>query len=358
MRSTIATIRTFLPLGSENPYMRMLSRNLADIGVDVKPLVSHLPADWLTANRSHAGAILHLHWPSYSYTASDYQETSNLIDRWGQNLRRAIDMGYRIVWTAHNLHPHDAPHPDLQKRGRQLLLNASSAVIAHTTSAFRSLQEVYGALNVPVTIIPHGNYIASYPQPLAACAARSRLRLPQQAFVYLFFGLIRPYKGLSNLVTAFTDMHSNDSILLIAGRPRTDTDKHLLLEMINQNRSIFVYPMHIPDAAVPVFFGAADVVVLPYAESTTSGVSRLSHSQGKPVVAPKLGPFPEMVPSYTGWLYDPGIPGNLSKVLARCRSEDLVAMGEHCLEFAASFHWREIATATKVVYQNVLASKQ
>ena len=71
-----------------------------------------------------------------------------------------------------------------------------------------------------VAVIPHGNYLGLF---TPTCATRDELRgamaIPGDAYVFLAFGQVRPYKRLPDLVTAFTALRGDDVRLLIVGKP-------------------------------------------------------------------------------------------------------------------------------------------
>jgi len=338
-----------------NLYIRLLATSLSRIGVEVQSMPTHLTADWLTKNRDDSGGqILHFHWPSYSYTVGDREQTRQLVDSWIGLLKLARTLDYKIVWTAHNLYPHDALHLDLQCKAREHLIRGSSAVIVHTNAALREITSTFPELQPFTVVIPHGHYMGCYSRYHSSSDARVRLGVPKDSFIYLSFGHIRPYKGIPSLLTTFSEAKLDDSVLLIAGQPWTATIGRDLLTETRSLDHVYLHPFFVPDDEVPIYFAAANVVVLAYSEALTSGVSVLAHSLGKPVIAPAIGGLLEMVPPGTGWLYDPYDSNGLRDALRLCQNADQAVTSESCIEFARSLDWHTIALATRELYLTIL----
>lgn len=139
-----------------------------------------------------------------------------------------------------------------------------------------------------VTRMPHPLY-DHFGAPMATVEARRELGLPADARVLLFFGLIRDYKGLDLLIDA-VGLLDRRYHLVIAGEPYGDFSGYRKqIEASSMRENIHVHARFIGDKEVPVFFGAADAVVLPYRSATQSGITAIAHHFGVPVVATDVG---------------------------------------------------------------------
>lgn len=347
-------VRAFMTMDRPQSYIGLLAKSLSENGVDLQQMPFRLSRDWLIKNQTDSGSILHFHWPQYSYSSDDRQVTEELINTWLENLHLATTIGYRIVWTAHTLYPHDSPHIDLQHKAREGLIELCSAVIVHTNNAVSEIQRTFNTSKLLLAVIPHGHYIDCYSQYSSFREARVKLGIPSNTFVYLFFGSIRLHKGLKILLDEFHEAKIENSTLLLAGRPLTAQIGRDLMVATRRMKSVYCHPFYIPDSEVPIYFGAADVVVLPYSKSSTSGVAVLAHSLGKPVIAPSIGGFPEMVPSGTGWLYDPNAESGLRAALREPLGMDRSLVNKQCVNFAQTLNWSRIASATSTLYSGLL----
>src|ERR1051325_2198222 len=159
---------------------------------------------WLLANVK-TGDILHIHWPSFLY----YDPSSS----W--NKLRALARffvlyglvrlrGGRVVWTAHNLYPHDGGR-DEWSHGlvRRFIAWSADLIIAHGPSAKAALQSEFGAAEDKIVEVPHGNWIGYHPHTVTKDVARHALGIPMSAYVYAIVGACRPYKNLEGLIAAF-----------------------------------------------------------------------------------------------------------------------------------------------------------
>jgi beta-1,4-mannosyltransferase len=347
--------RVFMVPSAGNPYVETLTAHLSRLGVDVLAMPQPLTRQWLEANRFEPRSILHFHWPSYSYTAQTRSQTADLIDDWLRNIEFARKIGYCLVWTVHNLYPHDCHDLDLQHRARCGLIRNCSAIIGHCRNALAEVERTFGATNLVTSVIPHGNYIGTYGEPFSADEAREILGMPQHAFLFLFFGLIRPYKGIEALIAGMGDRSNLAVELLIAGRPCSTSYARQLIAATHLKEHVHFHPFYIPCTEVPVYFGAANAVVLPYSDVLSSGATILAHSMARPVIAPAIGCLPEMVPPGTGWLYDPRDAAGLRDAMQHALVADRIETGKRCLSFAEAFTWDAVAAATRCVYARAAA---
>ena len=142
-------------------------------------------------------------------------------------------------------------------------------------------------------VIPHGHYRRAYGVALPSEEARRRLDLTGDTRVALFFGDLRPYKGLETLLTAWQKLSPRGAVLLIVGQPHDVEYTAKLRQMAEGLPGVRIVDRFIPPDEVPLYFSAADAVVLPFRAVQTSGSVILAMSYGRPVIAPRLGDVPE-----------------------------------------------------------------
>jgi len=115
----------------------------------------------------------------------------------------------------------------------------------------------------------------------------------------LFFGLIRKYKGLDTLITAFAQQQIDKSKihLLIAGEFYDDKQLYLdLIKKYKMDNFIHIVDKFIPDNEVADYFSAADMVVQPYKTATQSGVTQIAYHFNTPMLVTDVGGLKEMIP--------------------------------------------------------------
>ncbi len=204
-----------------------------------------------------------------------------------------------------------------------------------------------------VFTIPHGNYIGVYPNHVSRDEARTRLGIPSDPFVYLFIGQVRPYKGLDNLIQAFLKLDESATMLIIAGQANDAGYAQSIRAQANGRANIMFFPDYIPDKDLQCFFNSADVCVLPYRRATTSGAALLDFSFAKPIIAPAIGPFPDLVTPDRGVLFN--TDADLIDALRQARSLDPESAASATLTFAETRNWSTIGAQHAAMYRSIYA---
>ena len=340
-----------------SPYLDQLYAPMAELGVDVRRGRPRYELPALLLGRGPR--ILHLHFfdeltqrPSRTATAA----RSLLFLALLALLRRR---GVGLVWTAHNLEPHELHHPAWGSLVYRLVARWSDAVIAHSQAARELLEARYGSLPRCV-MIPHGSYIGLYGPPRDRAASRVALGLPPNGPVLLNFGTLRPYKNIEQLIDVFATLPQDArGTLLIAGAAKSQTYAAELCRRAAVVPGVELRATYIPDEDLPTYFAAADLVVLPYRTLLTSGILLWALSYARPVVAPAFGPVCELVQEgQTGFLFAPGDDDSLRAALTRALAHpDLPVLGTAGLALAQEFSWPKIAARTAHVYRDVAGKR-
>src|SRR3954453_11506690 len=213
------------------------------------------------------------------------------------------------VLTAHDVIPRE-PRPG-QIAATRRLVHRMGAVVVHSDHGADRLQSELGLDRNRIHVIPHGAFdhyrrIAD-PKPLPDELAR--VECP----VILFFGLLRPYKGIDVLLEAFREVEGAE--LWIVGMPRMPVEPLRELAATAPGTVRFV-PRFVTDDEIPAYFERADVVVLPYREIDQSGVLYTALAFGKPLVLSSVGGFTEVGESHgAARLVPPGDPNALAGAL-------------------------------------------
>ena len=175
----------------------------------------------------------------------------------------------------------------------------SDLILTHNQFSKAEITFNFPYLANKIEIIPHGNYTPFISIEENQKITRTKLNIPQEKKVLLFFGMIKSVKGLDVLLKAMPEIiKSNPNILLlIAGKPwRDDFSKY---EDLINNLKIRKYCQleikFIDHKDVSSFYSASDIVVLPYRKIYQSGVLMMSLSYKKPVVVSDLPSFKEVV---------------------------------------------------------------
>jgi glycosyltransferase involved in cell wall biosynthesis len=198
------------------------------------------------------------------------------------------------VLTAHDLLPRGAG--ERRRRAAARLFEAMDAVVVHSEFGKARLTEM-GLSPERVHVIPHGAF--EHLARLPAGAAIDPEMDPEAGDlegrpVALFFGLVRPYKGVDVLIEAFASAPP-DAVLLVVGRALMPLEplRRRARELGLGDRVRFV-PRYVSDEQLASYFRRADIVVLPYREIEQSGVLFTALAFGSPIVASAVGGFVEV----------------------------------------------------------------
>jgi D-inositol-3-phosphate glycosyltransferase len=268
--------------------------------------------------------------------------------------------GWNVVYTVHDARPLPGTTPRVLAQSYSRLPDMADAVVVHSESARASVLEM-GAKPTRLHVIPPASPFAPDSRPQSRTAARRALGLEPDLQVVLFFGFLKPYKGLPVLLRSLPVLKRNvrSAKLLIAGEvmePRSRYER--LTAELGISREVDWRPGFVPTAEVGTFFSAADVVALPYLDASSSGVLLAAYSCRRPVVVSAVGGLPELVvPGETGLIVPPGdslaLAGALSELL--CNPQLAERMGEKAFKLSQErFTWPGIARRLDALYSELL----
>ena len=335
-------------------YVALLSRALEAQGVRSAP-----PADSLwRLGRGRSVDVVHLHWLEF-VAPSDGRPVTGLLRTLVRQARLAGGIawlrlrGIKVVWTVHNLAPHEPVRPRLERLLGRVVSRLADRVIAHSGYARSRIQDRWGRAT-PVAVIPHPNYTGVFPaddRPRAEI--RRSMGLPEDAFVFLAFGQVRPYKRLPELVEAFTMLDGAGLRLVIAGKPVVASEAERLRQAAAADARVVLDLRQIPDADVAGLHRAADAGVLAYRDVFSSGALMLALSQGLPVVVPDEGTAREIAGEDASESYP---PGGLAAALHRMRASDAQAGTVAALAVAERYGWSRAGAETAALYHALVAT--
>ncbi|RUQ84431.1 glycosyl transferase [Labedella gwakjiensis] len=260
---TVAVQQSFPePRETTNPYIHMLRDNLAATpGVDVRTF---------TWRRALLGRydVFHAHWPEILVSGHSPLKKAVRQALTVALLAKLAITRTPIVRTLHNLH---------RPSGISRVENALLALFERRTAFVIVLNESTALPDgTRSTVIPHGHYrewFAPYPQRPAVTGRFS------------YFGLIRRYKGVDRLLTAFASV-AGDVSLRVAGKPSSADLADELSRLAAADERVELSLAFLSDAELVDVARQGELVVLPYREMHNSGGALAALSVDRPVLVP------------------------------------------------------------------------
>lgn len=317
---------------TESFYRRTSARGLQARGRLPLKFAEHLP-DMLRLRAQLDGDVTHYQW--LTMPTIDHL----LIPRKGPK-----------VMTAHYI---ASPQPKWRElTTAQRTFDSMDAVIAHSENGARRLRDLIGLPADRVRVIPHGafDYLTRLPQEAPLPPELEGAQDP----VILFFGLMRPYKGIDTLLEAFAELEGAE--LWIVGNPRMEIDA-----LVEKSRrlpgKVRWLPRFIEDREIPAIMRAADVLTLPYRDIEQSGVLYTGLAFGKAMVLSDVGGFGEVAREHdAARLVPPEDPAELAAALKELTGDNearAVQEGKAAAAATGPYSWPDIARSTIRLYREV-----
>jgi len=276
------------------------------------------------------------------------------IELWVIKLSKRL--GIRVVYTAHNVLPHDTGNHLKEKY--LTVYRAVDFLICHTKSAAERLSNEFDLPSSKISIIPHGPMLhdlrTTSPNQMA-----KKLSKDKNKVTFLFFGSIRPYKGLEFLLDAWhlavADMPQASLEILGAGEQEyIDLIQNKILQL-NVAASVSSQFSYIEDDELVAHLEASHVLLYPYQNIDQSGALLTGMSFSKPIIATSLEGFKEtLIPDQTAIFVNYGDANQLSetlKYLYNTPSERERLGMNTAKDFGKQYSWGRISEQTMDVYQ-------
>ena len=300
--------------------------------------------------------VVHLHWMNTFYAGDSPLETGIKSILWPFELLILRVLGYSIVWTAHNLVPHESSVARFHHLYRHFVIKYFlSGVIAHNEPAAREIANAYHLSQRDtrkIGVAAHGAYSA-YPDETSQSAARQRLNIDADSRVFLFVGQWREYKGLESLIDNFKQLEDSDARLFVVGEPITEAYGDALEQRASDDDRIRMRREFVPDEELQYYLRSSDVVVLPYTDVFTSGAAMLALSFERPVVLPERESLRAQVGD-AGIYYEATVKEGLERAIA----SDQASLEREAKAKVDEYDWEEIAENVVKVYQKALSPRE
>lgn len=278
-------------------------------------------------------------------------------------------LGKRIVLTAHNVNKRrrDCRDSLLNRLTLRIQYWLADHIFLHTEKMKAELMGQFGVSTDRASVIPFGINNSVPNTSVTARQAKERLGVDENEKVILFFGRIKPYKGLEYLITAFQILagRSAEYRLIVVGRLEEGCEQYWAsiqkeVEEYVQAGRVTLRIEFIPDSEVEMYFKACDVLILPYKEIFQSGVIFLGYSFGLPAIIADVGSLKEdVIEGKNGFIFSPEDPNDLARTIEQYFASDLFADLEsrrlEIRDYALLCHsWAIVGQQTLSIYRTLL----
>jgi glycosyltransferase involved in cell wall biosynthesis len=313
---------------SENEYVQLHKESLLGEGIEVSSIKGISLFQALLFSSS--GSIFHIHWQHFHYFSSE--GIIKGIASFLLALRFILYLlifrfifNIKIVWEMHNYLPHEDHRRWLDILVLRFLLRLSNGIIGHCKFVLEPISKINTGYVNKVKIIPHPSFYGSLRKNIDKEKARQEIGLDNRSFICLYFGKIRPYKGVDNLIEVFKKGQKfNNSILVMAGRFEKEWYREKIEGLVDDVGNIVLIPHWIDESKMDRLFSSADCLVLPYRDILTSGTVLLGMEYCVPMVLPDVGCLREQVDEKYAVFYDnTDILENLEGALIEVLEKDI-----------------------------------
>jgi glycosyltransferase involved in cell wall biosynthesis len=356
----------------DNPYQELLyeelrqKKNIFCTYLEIEFLNSHtlglilLPYR-LIKYRLNRYDIFHLHWtfafglPSKNKLFLNFLTRAFFLIYFILFLKLIKLLNFKLIWTVHEVIPIEEEFIN-SVWARRFLSKLCDAKIVHAKSSIEEMQKL--GINTKNTYInPIGSYIGIYKNRITEESARKYFEFNEKDFVFLFFGVIKPYKGVEDLLETFKQLikKRKNVRLLIAGKCYNKDLKKMLNNYKEElKEDVKIYTEYIKKDEIQYYFNCADVAVFPFKIITTSSTVILALSFGKPIICPKIGNLKEL-PENIGFFYKSSSKKGLLNCMEKAilNKEKLKKMEKNSFDYANSLSWDKIAEKTYEIYKNL-----
>ena len=319
----------FLPdAGKQNPFQHLLAELLRQHGFGVRTSRKRRLFTLLRAVQQHQPDLVYFDW-LHSFLIGEHRlatflkSTTFLLEFLFIRYVKRIP----ILHTLHNLQNHAGRSLGWERRLYGFFLRRCHRIRVYSTATRQRAVERFGLDANRIAVIPDVPYHFYYPNTVSREEARRRLNLAEEAFVYLFFGNVKPYKGIEQLLDTFPLLARSVDLVLVVGLPVSPHYGHSLQQRAAGSNVRF-YDAFVPEEEVQLYFKAADVAVFPFRQIEHSGSVDLAMAFSLPVVTCANPPLRSLLSHQTELLFTQ--PAELEACLlqaAQASSEQRQAWG-------------------------------
>ncbi|MGI8351373.1 glycosyltransferase [Niallia circulans] len=332
-----------------NKYNELFSESLEANNIEVKNFIWKFSVNgFRNIFLMKKGDIFHFHWLHTLYN------NSNLIIFFFKICYSYLFIcllklkGVKIVWTMHNLYPHEYINKTIENRFRKWVVKNCNLIFALGDSYKHEIISNFEVPEEKIKIIKHGHYKDKYGKGKENLKKKYGIR--KDECLFLFIGQIRPYKGIENLIDSFSHKSIQNSKLIIAGNPTNEMKGKL--EKIDKENILKILKF-IPDEEMVDLINSCDFVILPYQNVTMSGTAILALTYNKPIIISSSPLIREYLDESVAIFYDNENPENLYQAINQAEISKSKFKYENFEKLKGKLDWNNIAKKAIKSYKEI-----
>jgi glycosyltransferase involved in cell wall biosynthesis len=250
--------------------------------------------------------------------------------------------GCTLVWTPHNVTPHNQQYPHIHQFCRRFFAAQMKWIRVFSSATITKMAATLHVKAEQCKVVPEGSYVSYYTNNTNREAARNQLKIAASHKVLLYLGYIKPYKGITELLEAFQQWFGNDSNakLIIAGQVM-DQDYFKTIQPL-VGPQVQIINRFIANDDLQYYMQAADLVVLPFKKIENSGSVILAMGFEKPVIAPNMGVITQRLKAQPQLLYQQHLSESF-EVFKSLTIAELQIIGKQNAKALEPFQWVDFA---------------
>jgi glycosyltransferase involved in cell wall biosynthesis len=248
------------------------------------------------------------------------------------------------VFVCHNVIEHEAK--GWKRRVTRNVLARANRFLVHSAEEKERLCDLLGpGARIDVVHLPSFAEVSE--RRWKAEEAKAQLGVDRP--MLLFFGFVREYKGLHDLIDALpVILQVRDVLLYLVGEFWEDQAAYTgHIARLGLQENVVVVNRYVPNEEIGLYFAAADLVVQPYRSVSGSGISQVAFGFDRPVIGTRVGSLAEVIRNgVDGRLVEPGNPAALAKTIIEClEPETLQGLKAEACNAKHRFSWDSVVDA-------------
>lgn len=333
----------FLPdAGPQNPFQYQLIAFLEKNGFEVAKAPSRrFLATWKSI-RQHRPDIVYYDWIQSFILGKSLPVTLLKCLLFWLEIQYLVHIRRTpIVHTLHNMRNHARRWVKIEKWMYRFFLRHCSRIRVYSDTTRTKAARFFQLDASRIFTVPDIPYHYYYLNTATRTESRTFLKLDEKEFIYLFMGMVKPYKGLEECIDTFARLAMPGTRFIIAGASENKGYERSIREKADKSASILYHALFVKPEEVQYYMNAADVVVLPFKNVEHSGSVDLALSFGKPVITRRTPFLRELLAHQSELLFNKK-EKTLELAVQQAQAVDLDSIGKRNFAMADAFKPEEM----------------